>query len=240
MGKRFDLASTLLEEITTDVINPDGFIRRTVLQDAGPNAQPACSTNWERPAPPLQKVWTARRAISQRNWAGPRPHSPTNMEENTQSISTRFEGHASSIINYLTQSAGDFETRASEASRRLEDTGSKFSTHVDQAYTMMTDALKETAGELDQRIDTVSTSLVGRLDATSGKISERLESASEKVDRAVSNFNERIDRLMDSRDTQMATLLTKLGKKSEEGRRHHASLYGARRTITVRCQQSHG
>ena len=226
LGERFDIATELLERVTTDITGRmeitssafaetlDGRLASLADRLAGSHSEfdgivgGATATIMTE----LGKVTAAFAA---------------GLDERTSEITGRFDTLTGSLVVRLDSSGGALMAALSEAARSLEantdataakidEAGAKFAHHVETTNKYFAEQLGESAAALDERLESVSTQLTGRLEVTGTRLSERLEDVSMLVEKSVDRFNTEIEKVLHTREDVLGDLAGRLGRKAEE------------------------
>jgi hypothetical protein len=226
LGERFDIATELLERVTTDItgrmeVTSSAFTetldgRLGTLADRLAQSRTAFDGIVDGAA---ANIMTELGKMSAAFSAG--------LSERTNEITSRFDSVAGSLVVKLNTTGGALMAALTEATKvldantettasKIDEAGTKFAHHVENTNRFFAEQLGESAAALDERLEGISTQLTGKLEQTGTKLSERLESVSLLVEKSVEHFNSDIEKVLHSREDVLGDLAGRLGRKAED------------------------
>jgi Apolipoprotein A1/A4/E domain len=193
LGQRFDVATELLEKVTSELRGRFEGSSSRFVEIMG---QASHQINDD-----LGRV--------QENFAGV-------MGQTAMRISGRFEQDTGLLINRIDKAAQEFGSAANSSTSRLDEAHRKFAGHIETANTYFADQVLSAAHELDNRIETISMQLTGKLEMTGGRISERLDDVSNLVEKSIDKFNGEMEQMLTSRKDSLDGLTKDAARRAQE------------------------
>ncbi len=237
LGERFDVATELLERVTTDItgrmeVTSAGFgevmdrvsssLDEKVSGSQSQFAQilDAASSNIFTELGKATSAFTETLGASTLDITG-RFQQTTGilvgkLEDAAGSFTVRLDSTNSTFVGALNEATRSLLVNSETSARRMDEAGEKFARHVEGSNRFFADQLGQAATMLDERLESVSTQLTGKLEVTGTRLSEQLEDVSLLVENSVSRFNTDIERVLHSREDVLETLIAKLGKRAED------------------------
>ncbi len=226
LGERFDIATELLERVTTDITGrmevTSLAFSETLENKFGSLASKLAGSRDQFDGiveDATGKIMAELGQVSSAFAAG--------LGERTSEITGRFDTMTNSLVVKLNSSGGALMTALDEATRslnantetsaaKIEEAGTKFARHVETTNQFFAEQLSVSATTLDERLEAISTQLTGKLELTGTKLSERLEDVSLLVDKSVDRFNSDIEKILHNREDVLGDLAGRLGRKAED------------------------
>lgn len=193
LGERFDVATDLLDKITTDVSGRMEGASQSFAQTLD-SASTTILTN----------LGKASDAFSE------------GLGQTTLQISGQFEQQSGLLVDHIDRAARDLERTASGSTKKLEEAGGKFAKHLETANSFLANQLSTTAGAIDERLEGISMQLTGKLETAGSRISERLEDVSGVVQKSLDKFNTDMEHMLTSREDTLGGLVDTLGKRAHD------------------------
>jgi len=193
LGERFDVATDLLDKITTDV---SGRMEGASLSFA--QTLESASTSI------ITNLGKASDAFSE------------GLGQTTLQMSGQFEQQSGILVEHIDRAARDLELTSTASTRKLEEAGSKFSKHLETANSFLANQLSSTAEAIDERLEGISMQLTGKLETAGSRITERLEDVSGVVQTSLDKFNVDMERMLSSRENTLGGLVEALGKRAQD------------------------
>jgi hypothetical protein len=215
LGERFDIATELLERVTTDITGRMEGTSAAFAEVLG-KASLALADKITGTRAEFSQVIEQMSSgiISQLGKASTK--FADELSGSANSITGRFEQTTGQLVGRLDEAAGALQLRTDNSTRQIEAASDKFAKHVQSTNKYFAEQLGEAASALDERLETISLQLTGKLEATGTKLSERLEDVSLLVEKSVDRFNSDIERVLHSREEVLVDLIGKLGKKADD------------------------
>jgi hypothetical protein len=237
LGERFDVATELLERVTTDItgrmeVTSAGFgdvmdrisssLDEKISGSQSQFAQilDAASANIFTELGKATSAFTEGLGASTLDITG-RFQQTTGilvgkLEDAAGSFTVRLDSTNNAFVGALTEATHNLLVNSESSARRIDEAGEKFAKHVESSNRFFAEQLGQSATMLDERLESVSMQLTGKLEVTGTKLSERLEDVSLLVEKSVSRFNTDIERVLHSREDVLEALIAKLGKRAED------------------------
>jgi hypothetical protein len=215
LGERFDVATELLERVTSDI---SGRMEGTSASFAQvlDRASVTLASKLDGTRGEFTRLIDEMGSGIVTHLGRASVALANGLSSSADEVTGRFEETTAKLVGRLDEATGTLQLRTDESAHRIEEAGDKFANHVDAANKFLSDQLGEAATHLDDRLQSISVQLTGRLEATGTKLSERLENVSLLVEKSVDRFNIDIERVLHSREDVLADLIGKLSKKAED------------------------
>jgi hypothetical protein len=215
LGERFDIATELLERVTTDIT---GRMEGTsaAFTDALGKASNALSGKISGTKTEFTKLMDEMGAGILANIGSASATFAEGLSSGAVAITGRFEETTAQLVGRLDEATGTLQMRTDESARRIEEASDKFAKHVQSTNQFFSNQLGEAATNLDEKLELIGKQLTGKLESTGTKLSERLEDVSLLVEKSIDRFNSDIERVLHSREDVLVDLIAKLGRKAED------------------------
>ena len=215
LGERFDIATELLERVTTVIT---GRMEGTSASFAEvlDKASAALTGKIAGTRGEFSKVIDEMSAGIITHLGKASTAFADGLSGSANAVTGRFEQTTAQLVGRLDEATGTLQLRTEDSARHIEEAGNKFAKHVQSANKFFADQLGEAAAHLDDRLESIGMQLTGKLELTGTKLSQRLEDVSLLVEKSVDRFNSDIEHVLHSREDVLADLMGKLGKKAED------------------------
>ncbi|HUQ37848.1 MAG TPA: hypothetical protein VM144_15870 [Aestuariivirga sp.] len=193
LGTRFDIATEILEKVTSDVsgrISGTGAKFAEILDTASSQM--------------ISDLGKASDAFSE------------GLGQTTLQISGRFEQETGLLVGRIDKAVKEFDSATSATNSQLSEAHRKFSKHVETANTYLADQLSTAASSIDDRLESISMQLTGKLEMTGSRISDRLEDVSVLVEKSIDKFNGEMENVLLSRKVALDSLIDDASKRAQE------------------------
>jgi hypothetical protein len=215
LGERFDIATELLERVTSDIT---GRMEGTSasFSEVMNRATISISGKLDGTRSEFTKLIDEMSAGIVTHLGRASVALANGLSSSADEVTGQFEHTTARLVGRLDEATGALQLRTDDSARRIEEAGDKFAGHIQSANKFFADHLGEAATHLDEKLESISLQLTGKLEATGTKLSERLEDVSLLVEKSVDRFNLDIERVLHSREDVLGDLIGKLGKKAED------------------------